>query len=123
MSIDQYVLEQSEKSSWPLKEKFKPLLERKPNPEFETFVTYETMVTDFQKWVEQVLPPFGVRFPKLVAIKLAWRYRNEFKVAAETMTHKRRIAPGDHREKLKPATIDVLNHRFEEILNRFGYVH
>lgn len=121
-SIDDYVLHQSEKSSWPLSEKFKPLMNREFNPEFETLVTYETMVTDFQRWVEQVLPPFGFRFPKLAAIKLAWKYRNEFNVTAETMTHKRRIAPGDHRDKLKPETIDALNQRFEDILTRFGYL-
>jgi hypothetical protein len=122
MPIDEYVLRECEKSSWPLQEKFRPLLERELNPEFETIVTYETMVTDFQSWAEQVLPPFGVRFPKLVAIKLAWRYRNEFKVAVESMTHKRRIAPGDHRDKLEPATIDALNQRFETVLTRFGYL-
>lgn len=122
MSIDEYVLNQSEKSSWPLREKFEPLLRREFNPEFETLVTYETMVTNFQRWAEQVLRPFGIRFPRLAAIKLAWRYRNEFKVASESMTHKRRIAPGDHRDKLKPATIEALNQRFEPILKRFGYL-
>lgn len=122
MSIDDYVLHHIESSAWPMVEKFRPLLDREPNPEFETFVTYETMVTNFQKWVEQVLPPFGMRFPKLAAIKLAWRYRNEFRIAAETMSHKRRILPGDHREKLQPFTIDQLNQKFETILTRFGYL-
>ena len=122
MPIDEYVLSQIETSRWPLVEKFQPLLDREPNPKFETFVTYETMVTNFQKWIEQVIPPFGVRFPKLAAIKLAWRYRNEFQVDSETMSHKRRIVPGDHREKLQPSTIDQLNQRFENILTRFGYL-
>jgi hypothetical protein len=122
MTIDEYVIEQSEVSSWPLEEKFKPLLERELNSRFEMIVTYEEMVTDFPKWAEKVLPPFGFRFPKLAAIKLAWRYRNEFKTATESMTHKRRITPGDHRRKLKPATIERLNQRFENVLTRFGYL-
>ncbi len=122
MSIDEYVLHQIKSSSWPMLDKFQPLLERGSSPEFETYVTYETMVTNFQKWVEQVLPPFGVRFPKLVALKLAWRYRNEFRVTRESMSHKRRILPGDHREKLKKSTIDELNQKFEIILSRFGYL-
>jgi len=122
MTIDQYILEQSEKSRWPLEKKFKPLIERKLNPELETIVTYEEMVTDFPKWVEKVQPPFGIRFPKIAALKLAWHYRNEFNTASESMTHKRRITPGDHREKLKPSTIDHLNQRFEKVLTRFGYL-
>ena len=122
MSVDEYVLEQSVKSSWPLEEKFRPLIEREPNPELETIVTYEEMVTDFANWVEKVLPPFNVRFPKLAALKLAWHYRNEFKTASEAMTHKRRITPGDHREKLQPKTIEHLNQRFENVLTRFGYL-
>jgi len=122
ISIDDYVLNQSAKSAWPLEEKFVPLLERDLDPKRDVVVTYEEMVTDFQSWVEKVLPAFDIRFPKLMAYKLAWRYRNEFKVNGEAMRHKRRITPGDHRDKLQPSTIDELNQRFEPVLKRFGYL-
>lgn len=122
MSIDEYALTQSETSRWPLEAKFAPLMKRELNPEFETVVTYEEMVTDLQKWVEKVLPPFAVRFPKLAAIRMAWNYRHEFKAPAESMTHRRRITPGDHCNKLQPTTIDQLNQRFEKVLLRFGYL-
>ena len=122
ISVDEYVLQQSESSSWPLEEKFKPLLERELDAARETIVTYEEMVTDFPKWVDKVLPPFHIRFQKIAALKLAWRYRNEFNVVSESMTHKRRITPGDHRRKLRPSTIEKLNQRFENVLTRFGYL-
>lgn len=122
MPIDEYVLKQSERSAWPLEEKFRPLLNCELDAKRETIVTYEQMVTDFPRWVELVLPHFGVRFPKLSAIKLAWRYRNEFKTAVESMTHKRRIVPGDFRDKLQASTVAKLNERFEDVLTRFGYL-
>jgi hypothetical protein len=79
------------------------------------------MVTNFPKWLSQVVPVFGIKHPKLAIMQLGWRYRNEFRIQQETMTHKRCITPGDHRRKLKPATIDALNLRFESILTKFGY--
>ena len=119
--IDEYVLTQCEKRTWPLEAKFKTLLDRDMDPEYDTIVTYEMMVTRFRLWAERVLPAFGVRYPKLAARKWAWRYRKEFQRSGESMTHKRRITPGDHRRKLKPATIEQLNQRFEEVLTRFNY--
>lgn len=35
--------------------------------------------------------------------------------------HVRRVTPGDHREKLQPATIARLNEAFGDVLERFGY--
>ena len=55
--------------------------------------------------------------------QMALRYRHEFKIRSEFMQHKRRIKPGDHREKLQPATIDQLNQRFENVFLRFGYLN
>ncbi len=121
VTVDEYVLNQSTNSNWPLEAKYVPLLNRELDPGLDRVVTYEEMVTDFPSWVEKVIPAFGFRFPKIAAYKLAWHYRNEFAVQ-ESMKHKRKITPGDHREKLAPATIDVLNQRFEPVLKRFGYL-
>lgn len=122
MSVDEYVASQAEVCTWPVDQKYAPLEDYEFDPKFETVVKYEQMVTDFRGWCQQVLGRFGVRFPQIVAAKMAWRYRNEFKVSEESMQHKRRIAPGDHIDKLKPATIDLLNQRFEVVLKRFGYL-
>lgn len=121
MSIDQYVLEQSESSNQPLEQRYQPLLDQDLDPEYTQVVTYEEMVTNFPKWAQKVVQPFGCRFPTWWGLKLGWRYRNEFKISSESMEHKRRITPGDHRNKLQPETISILNDRFAEILDRFGY--
>lgn len=122
MGIDEYVLTISRDTSWPLESKLQPLVERELDPRREMIVTYEQMVTSFHDWVTCVIQPFGFRFPKITSARLAWRYRNEFKAPAESLAHKRRITPGDHREKLKPETIKQLNERFEIPLKRFGYL-
>jgi hypothetical protein len=121
MTVDEYVVLQSEQSAWPVDQKYQPLIDYQFDPEFETVVKYEQMVTDFPRWCRQVVQACGIRFPKIVTARLAWRYRNEFKTTGETMQHKRRITPGDFRDKLKPETIEILNQRFEPILKRFDY--
>ena len=99
MSIDDYVLRQSQECSWPLEAKFAPLLEHELDPEREVVVRYEDMVTRFPKWCRQVLSVLPVRRPGWLTRKLAWRYRNEFRSRGEQLQHKRRITPGDYFEK------------------------
>lgn len=121
MSIDDYVIGQSEQSTWPLEKKYLPLINYNFDPQRETVVKYNQMVTNFPRWCAKVVAAYGFRFPKLLTLRLAWRYRNEFKTSAESMQHKRRITPGDFREKLKPETIKILNRRFEAVLERFEF--
>lgn len=120
MSIDDYVLNQPQFSSWPLEEKFRPLVERDLSHQSEVLVKYETMVTRFPVWVADVIRPFGFRFPRIAAARLAWKYRNEFKPTGKT-SHKRAVVPGDFRRQLRPQTIAVLNDRFGDVLEKYGY--
>ena len=122
MGIDQYVITQITESTWPLDQKYAALVEYDFDAATETVVKYEEMVTHFPKWCAQVVAAFGVRFPRMLAARLALRYRNEFKTSGEKMRHKRRITPGDFRNKLKPDTIKILNKRFEAVLDRFDYL-
>jgi len=47
---------------------------------------------------------------------------NDVRPATEEVgKHIRKGAPGDHREKLKPETIDALNAQFRDIGQRYGY--
>lgn len=121
MSVDEYVVMQSEQSAWPVDQKYAPLLEYQFDPERETVLKYEQMVTQFPKWCLKAVKASGIPFPRIVTSRLAWRYRNEFKTSGEAMKHKRKITPGDFRHKLKPDSIEILNRRFEPILKRFGY--
>lgn len=121
MGVDEYVITQSTQSTWPLDEKYASLVDYEFDDATETVVKYEQMVTDFPKWCAQVVAAFGVRFPRMLAARLAWRYRNEFKTSGEKMQHKRRITPGDFRDKLQPDSIKILNERFAAVLDRFDY--
>ena len=120
MTVDQYVIEQPNFSSWPLEQKFAPLIDRELDPQREILVKYETMVTRFPEWAAKAIGPFGYRIPKFAVAKLAWKYRNEFKPTTGD-SHRRAITPGDHRRKLQPATIKILNDRFAAVLEKFGY--
>lgn len=121
MSIDEYVLNQPEFSRWPLDQKFAPLMNRTVDPNSEFVVKYETMVTQFPKWLSDVIRPFPFRSPKMTKLKLAWKYRKEFQPDRSKNAHKRRVIPGDFRNQLKPATIKVLDERFADVLDRFEY--
>ena len=130
MTVDEYALSQPEFSKNPLEQKFNPLLQRIEQGGLgnenssDIIVKYETMVTQFHRWASSVVKPFGFTSPRLAAVRLSWKYRREFippKPGRDAMVHKRRITPGDFRNKLSPETVKVLNERFAPILETFGY--
>lgn len=123
MSVDEYVVTQSEVCTWPVDEKYAPLEDYEFDLENELVVKYEQMVTSFSKWCQLITTFMELKHPTWLTAKLAWKYRNEFKTSGETLTHKRRITPGDHQRKLTAKSIDVLNQRFEKVLKRFGYLN
>lgn len=91
----------------------------KPNV---TFVTYEEMVHSFETWLRKFLAPFSLPASESIIRTLVAQYTHEFTVSSEDMTrHKRKITPGDHREKLRPDTIRVLNRKFGRSLEKLGY--
>lgn len=121
MAIDDYVLQQPQFSKWPLNEKYLPLMDLDfDRPEFN-LVRYEDMVLDFPKWVESAITPFEFRSPRSAISRYVKKFASQFEVKAESMTHRRKMTPGDHREKLQPKTIEKLNERFADVLKRFGY--
>ena len=122
MSVDQYVLQILETSSWPLHKKYDPLMKLDlKNPDF-TLVRYEDMVLDFPRWVEATIAPFEFRNPKRMISRYVKKFASQFDVSTESMSHRRKVTPGDHKEKLKPETIEALNERFSDVLDRFGYL-
>lgn len=81
---------------------------------------YEDMVTDFGPWLDRLLAFLELDVgPRLMAeIKAS----ANFKVSKEDIyKHKRQVTPGDHKRKLKPGTIDILNKNTGEILKLYGY--
>lgn len=121
MTVDEYVLQTLEASRWPLHEKYDPLLKlNAEHPDF-TVVRYEDMVLDFPNWVASTIAPFEFRNPKRAASRYVKQFAKQFDVKTESLTHRRKVTPGDHKEKLRPETISALNKRFKDVLERFGY--
>jgi len=86
------------------------------------FVTYEEMVADFESWLRKYIAPFPLARPERIIKKLVRRYRHNFQVDGEDVyRHKRQVAPGDHKRKLKPETIAALDEQFKDVLAALGY--
>ena len=87
-----------------------------------TFVTYEDMVTDFGSWAGKVVNGFYFRDEERVKEELVAKHASGLKVDREDIwSHKRKITPGDHKNKLRSETIDELNRIFKDILPRLDY--
>src|SRR5262249_37925766 len=75
-------------------------------------LTYETLVTDYPRWLDGFLQVFG-SVPEQVRHSFIEEYTASFKVTAENVySHVRQITPGDHKKKLSPETIAKLNDLF-----------
>lgn len=86
------------------------------------FVKYEEMVSDFSAWLTKVVMPFDFPNEKNITERLVLKFKDEFHTDKEDIfKHKRRITPGDYKEKLKPETIFKLNQMFAPILKRLNY--
>ncbi|MGI8891012.1 MAG: sulfotransferase domain-containing protein [Chthoniobacterales bacterium] len=86
-------------------------------------VSYEEMVLAFPSWLEKIVRAFDLADPEETFAVVAARHANS--VAAEekedVWSHKRKVTPGDHREKLQPATIRELDRIFAPVLEKLGY--
>jgi len=94
------------------------------------FINYSTMVLNFEQWVKQTTEHFNITSQQ--KNKLFETYKHEFENINEiTETelklinptakfdikyHKRKMIPGDYKQKLKPATVKILNDKFSNVL-------
>ena len=87
-------------------------------------VSYEEMVLAFPSWLEKIVSAFDLPDPEETRAIVATRHANS--VAAEgeedVWSHKRKVTPGDHREKLQAETIRQLDEIFAPVLERLGYI-
>ena len=119
MTIDEYCLKSADKLLIKYKNIFEVIKANNPN---HVVVKYETMVLNYRDWLSQVIKPFKFELPlEEVLEKYYQKYKQEFDTEGfeESMKHKRKMIPGDHKEKLQASTIESLNQIFSEILNRF----
>jgi hypothetical protein len=85
------------------------------------FVKYEDLVLNFPYWLQEVAKGFAIENNRFIHSMIK-KYQGEFEVKKENLhAHKRKIVPGDYKEKLKPETIDKLNAIFSENLKKYNY--
>lgn len=127
ISIDEYVLKAATDSTLHnLLDRYTPILEiSRSNAPNAVIVRYEDMVLRFKDWLPKIIDVFDfhpVRSRVLLA-KYLFKYRHSFKPPkTEAQAHKRKITPGDHKDKLKAGTIEELNHIFADILREYNYI-
>ncbi len=86
-----------------------------------TLHRYEDIIFDKQSWAREMVAYLGLSVSADVLDSAV--HANDVRPDVEDPAqHIRKVAPGDHREKLRPETIAQLNARFEPILRRYRYL-
>ena len=114
-TIDDWVIEKSAI----LKYRYKAYLDiaEKPNV---LLLKYEDMIKDFNSWLDTLSGFLNVNVSAGTLNNI--RQKADFSVQKEKVdAHKRQVAPGDHKRKLKEETIGILNSEFGEILAKLDY--
>jgi len=123
ISIDDYCMRYSST----LLKKYEPLLKMDLTENNSNYyvTTYEQMVTNFNEWSYKIFDM--VEVPKDKQESIYNKYKKEFEIVMEEATpemifsgeskrHKRKMLPGDHKEKLKNLTIANLTNKFHDVL-------
>jgi hypothetical protein len=85
-------------------------------------ISYEEMVLAFPVWLEKIVNVFALPEPEETRAVVEARHANSVAAGEEDVwSHKRKVTPGDHREKLQPETIRELNRIFARVLEKLGY--
>jgi len=85
-------------------------------------VSYEEMVLAFPNWLKKILSAFSLTNPEETGEIVAAHHASSVAAGEEDVwSHKRKVTPGDHREKLQPETIVRLNEVFAPVLDKLGY--
>jgi hypothetical protein len=85
-------------------------------------IRYEDMTDDFVGWLTIIANSFGLTPQHPIFSKIIAAEAPEAEINIENKwSHKRKITPGDHLEKLHPDTVLKLNEVFKECLESLGY--
>jgi hypothetical protein len=118
VSIDEYVLEKRDQ----LLKDYNCYLDRLLKRHSHIHVTrYEDMVADVETWLDQLLSYVELSHSQELRREIIEEALSIQSKEEDKMAHNRKGRPGDHREKLQPATVKELNHVFGHVLDRFGY--
>ena len=81
---------------------------------------YEDIIYEKGRYLAEVCDHLGMAIPRPKIARVAERL-DERPATEDPYKHVRRVTPGDHREKLKPETIERLNTMLAPVLDRYGY--
>lgn len=116
MSIDDFVLEAADL----FEDRFQHLADLKKEHPGMLVCKYEKMVERTDEWRADIAAFFDMEMTSQLWDKLDRLI--SFDVNREDVTkHKRQVTPGDHARKLLPTTISILNSRFFDLMQTFGY--
>lgn len=114
-TIDDWVMEKSAIFSY----RYKTYLDIAGKPNV-LLLKYEDMIKDFNSWLDAFSGFLNVHASAGTLSSI--RKKADFSVQKERVdAHKRQVAPGDHKRKLKEETINLLNAQFSEILRALNY--
>lgn len=118
MSIDDFALANTEELRKTYQRYMDALLQEHPN----VYVTrYEDMTADVEQWLDDLLSYVELPAPRHVRTEIVEEARAIQGKKEDESSHYRKGVPGDHREKLRPKTVEKLTAIFEDVLERFGY--
>ncbi|MCS4114595.1 sulfotransferase domain-containing protein [Salinibacter ruber] len=118
VSIDEFVLEKKKNLRNQYDRYLNQLLEEHP----DVHVTrYEDMVTDVERWLDRLMAYVDLSPSEDTRTEIIEEARTIQAKDEDPSAHNRKGTPGDHQEKLQPATVKELNDTFSDILDRFGY--
>jgi len=116
MTIDDFVLKEADGFLSRYKIYCKEFLKR----DNVLFIRYEDMICDFKDWLERILNFLNIEISegtkKAIIEKASGSVKKENK-----SRHRRKVTPGDHKEKLRSDTIKELNRKYGEILTELEY--
>lgn len=115
LDIDAYVLQSADVH-------FSKLLEYKNGLDFNNVLLrrYEEIFFDKESFLRDIFTHFELAVDGQIIKKVA-KNHDVRPQKEDPSKHIRKATPGDHREKLKPETIDKLNTVFSDICKEYGY--
>lgn len=117
-TIDEYVLAQSDRVLGNY-ERYKRLLTDQYPSAY--VAKYEHMTSDFAGWLKALLEYCELDIPESLFESMVQDHEAKRPRRENALQHTRKGQPGDHLEKLQPATIAVLNGKFAPVLEAYGY--
>lgn len=115
-TIDDFVLE----SIPSFKKRYEEYIDNILNMNNTLFLKYEQMVSDFPLFLKKMSKGLDVYDETIInrlVNEISFESRKEDKYS-----HVRNVKPGDHLNKLKPTTIDVLNRELKDVLKTLKYL-